>query len=122
MSDALLQWGSDLATGASGDLALTTGSSLTQQRVLRRLLTNQGCYIWQPGYGGGLGQYVGTPTNDREIAGSIKGQMLLEAAVSTQPEPTIMAQAFASGTLFVEIQYVDALSGGTELLTFSVSS
>jgi phage baseplate assembly protein W len=122
MSDALLPWASDLAAGASGDIALTSGSSLTQQRVLRRLLTNRGCYVWQPGYGASLGQYLGTPSNEREIAGSVKSQMLHEVAISTQPEPTIMAQAFASGTLFVEIQYVDAPTGGTELLTFTVSS
>jgi phage baseplate assembly protein W len=121
MSDALLQWGSDLAAGASGDIALTSGSSLTQQRVLRRLLTNQGSYTWQPNYGASLGQYVGAPANDREIAGSIKSQMFLEQAVSTQPTPTITAQAFASGALFVEIQYVDALSGRTELLNFTVT-
>jgi phage baseplate assembly protein W len=122
MSDALLQWGSDLAVGASGDLALVNGSSLTQQRVLRRLLTNQGCYVWQPSYGAGLGRFVGSTANDREIAGSIKSQMLLEAAVATQPEPTITAEAFSSGAIFVEILYVDAASGGTELLTFTVSS
>jgi len=122
MSDALLQWGSDLVAGASGDIALAGGSLLTQQRVLRRLLTNQGCYTWRPSYGASLGQYVGTSTNDRVIAGAIKNQMLLEAAVSSQPQPTITAQAFVSGTLFVEIQYVDAIGGGTELLNFTVSS
>ena len=42
MVDLALQFGGDLAVGPTGDLELADGSVLTQQRVLRRLLTNPG--------------------------------------------------------------------------------
>ena len=52
-----------LRAGAAGDLAPAAGTLRGQQRVLRRLLTNPGDYIWQPGYGAGLGQFVGKPAS-----------------------------------------------------------
>ena len=64
----------------TGDLA-GDGAALTQQRVLRRLLTNPGDYIWQLGYGAGLGQFVGRPGVPAAIAGVAGAQILLEAAV-----------------------------------------
>ncbi|MEE3500197.1 hypothetical protein [Acidiphilium acidophilum] len=54
MADAGLVFGGDLAIDAGGDLALAAGSALTEQRVLRRLLTNPGDYIWQLSFGAGL--------------------------------------------------------------------
>jgi hypothetical protein len=68
------QWASDLSIGPTGDLALASGSMLGQQRVLRRLMTNPGDYIWQLGYGAGLGQFIGQPTNASQIQAVIRSQ------------------------------------------------
>ena len=57
MSDISHQWGSDLSIGPTGDFALVSGAILGQQRVLRRLLTNPGDYIWHPDYGAGLAEF-----------------------------------------------------------------
>ena len=69
MWDATLVWGGDLTINATGDLQLSTGTQLGQQRVLRRLLTNAADYIWQPDYGAGLGQFVGAANIERAAAG-----------------------------------------------------
>ena len=54
MPDINHLWGNDLAFSATGDLATADVPTLTQQRVLRRLLTNPGDYIWELDYGAGL--------------------------------------------------------------------
>ena len=46
MLDISHYWGEDLGIGPTGDLGLAAGSPQVQQRILRRLLTNPGDYIW----------------------------------------------------------------------------
>jgi hypothetical protein len=115
------QWGGDLSAGPTGDLAVVTGSQLGQQRVLRRLMTNPGDYIWQLGYGAGLGRLVGQTTNAAQIQALIRSQIFKEPAVARTPEPEIRVRAEgADGAIYVQIRYVDAPSGQTQLLSFSV--
>jgi len=123
MYDLALQWGGDLATGPTGDLALVSGSLLGQQRVLRRLMTNPGDYIWQLGYGAGLAQFIGQPSNISQIEAVIRSQIFKESAVARTPEPNISIQIDPSGgtgTVYVQILYVDAPSGQTQVLSFSI--
>jgi phage baseplate assembly protein W len=123
MYDLALQWGSDLTIGPTGDLALVSGSLLGQQRVLRRLMTNPGDYIWQLDYGAGLAQFIGQPSNVSQIEAVIRSQIFKESAVARTPEPTITVQldsSGATGTVYVQILYVDAPSGQTQVLSFSI--
>jgi phage baseplate assembly protein W len=123
MYDLALQWGSDLTIGPTGDLALVSGSLLGQQRVLRRLMTNPGDYIWQLDYGAGLAQFIGRPSNISQIEAVIRSQIFKESAVARTPEPTITVQLGSSGgtgTVYVQILYVDAPSGQTQVLSFSI--
>jgi hypothetical protein len=122
MWDAALVWGGDLTVGATGDILLADGTQLGQQRVLRRLLTNPKDYIWQPGYGAGLGQFVGQVDAARAVAGVINAQMLLEACVARLPTPNVTADGSLSGNLVVGIQYADAANGQTQTLSFSMSA
>lgn len=125
MVDVFHQWGSDLATSAIGDLSTVSGPLLGQQRILRRLLTNAGDYIWQLDYGAGLGQFIGQPANPLQIQAVIRSQIFKEAAVARQPEPVIdvqIAPGGAAGTVYVYVRYVDADSGQTQILSFSVSA
>ena len=85
-------WGADLAIGPAGDLALVAASDRGQQRVLRRLLTNPGDYIWQPDYGAGLAQFIGQPGGESAIRAAIRGQIFKEDAVARTPEPMIDVQ------------------------------
>ncbi len=121
MPDILHQWGADLTTGPTGDLATASGTTLGQQRILRRLLTNPGEYIWQQDYGAGLGQFIGQPGNAMRIRAAIRSQMFKEISVARRPEPVIdvdLNTMTSSGAVFVHIRYVDAPSGQTQYLSF----
>ncbi len=125
MTDAAHQWGSDLSIGAGGDIATVAGAVLGQQRVLRRLLTNPGDYIWQLDYGAGLARFIGQPANPSQIRAVIRSQIFKEAAVARQPEPVIEVQVApggSAGAVYVDIRYVDSESSQTQIISFSVSA
>ena len=120
MPDIWHQFGADLAVGATGDLAMAQGDVLGQQRVLRRLLTNPGDYIWAPDYGAGLARFVGGTVDAAQIQAVIRSQIFREAAVAQVPAPVIEVQADGAGGVYVQLRYADALSGATQVLAFSV--
>ena len=125
MADAAHQWGSDLVIGSTGDIGTVTGQLLGQQRVLRRLLTNPGDYIWQLDYGAGLARFIGQPINPLQIRAVIRSKIFKETAVARQPEPLIDVQVSpegAPGMVYVHIRYVDAESSQTQVISFSVST
>lgn len=97
MVDALHEWGSDLVIGSSGDIGVVSGPLLGQQRVLRRLLTNPGGYIWQLDYGAGLARFIGQPVNALQIRAVVRSQIFKEAAVARQPEPIIDVEVAPGG-------------------------
>ena len=97
MYDIYLEWGTDLSVGSNGDLALVNGSTQTNQRVMRRLLTNPGDYIWNLAYGAGLGSFVGSIADLLDIEAVIRNQISLEAAVPSTPAPNVMVQTIAVG-------------------------
>lgn len=120
MPDIFHQYGSDLTIGPGGDLAQAAASLLGQQRVLRRLLTNPGDYLWNPSYGAGLAQFVGQPASASRIRSVIRSQIFQERAVARQPEPVIEAQIDAAGGVAVLVRYADSASGQTQTLSFTV--
>ena len=93
---------------------------LGTERVLRRLLTNPGAYIWQPGYGAGLARFVGQPVDSAGIEALIRTQMLLEAAVATDPAPVVTVQSDPGGSLFVQVRYADAETAAPLSLDFQI--
>ena len=120
MPDLSHEFGADIVAGPTGDLALSEGVALGRQRVLRRLLTNPGEYIWQPEYGAGLGQFVGQPASAARIRAVVRSQIFREAAVARSPEPVVEVLAGDDGRVFVSIRYADADSGETQSLSLSV--
>jgi phage baseplate assembly protein W len=122
MWDAALIWGGDLSISATGDLSIASGSDLGQQRVLRRLLTNPGDYIWQPTYGAGLGQFVGQADAGPAASGLIYTQIYRESAVARQPVPQVVANLADAGSMAIDIKYADANSGQSQLLSFSMGA
>ncbi|WP_297490619.1 hypothetical protein [Acidocella sp.] len=120
MVDLALQFGGDLGVGPTGDLALADMGALTQQRVLRRLLTNPGDYIWQLSYGAGLGQFVGQPDAPAAIAGVARAQLLREVQVAASPPPAVTAVAARDGTVTATLSYADTATGQVSTLSFSV--
>ena len=120
MADLQMDWAGDLSTSLTGDLVTVDGPELGTERVLRRLLTNPGDYIWHPEYGAGLGQYVGQPADPSAIQALILSQMLLETAVAPVPEPVISVQLDAGGSLYVQIRYADAQTAQAQALTINL--
>jgi hypothetical protein len=122
MADISHQFGSDMTSSPSGDLATAAGPMLGQQRVLRRLLTNPGDYIWNLDYGAGLASFVGQPTQAPRIRALIRSQIFRESAVARTPEPVIDVQFDNAGTVFVHVRYADADTGSTQTLSFSAGT
>jgi len=120
MPDLAHEFGADLQAGPTGDLALADGAALGRQRVLRRLLTNPGDYIWHPTYGAGLARFVGQPASASRIRAVVRSQIFREAAVARSPEPVVEVRAGDDGRVFVSIRYADADSGATQSLSFPV--
>jgi hypothetical protein len=118
--DAALLWNADLSASPVGDLELATGTNLSQQRVLRRLLTNAGDYLWHADYGAGLGGLVGQTINVNAIRALIRSQIFKEASVARLPEPAIDVSASGGNAVYVDIRYVEATTGTTQVLSFSV--
>jgi phage baseplate assembly protein W len=125
LADLYQYFGTDLAASNTGDLLAVTDTTRGQQRVLRRLLTNPGDYIFQPEYGAGLAQWIGRTADLAAMRALIRGQMLLEPSVAPQPEPDVSVNAVANqagGGFAVAIAYTDAASGQPVILSFEVSN
>lgn len=117
MADLAHVVGQDLQLSASGDLLLVDTVAETQQRVLHRLLTSSGSYIWQPGYGAGLPGLIGSVASQQQVAAIIRAQIAYEPAVSATPEPQVVLATGGAGVVAATITYTDAVSGGSQILT-----
>ena len=120
MPDVFHVFSNDLVISANGDLLTADSVDLSQQRVLRRLLTNPQDYIWQPTYGAGLPQKIGLPFDVVTVEAIVAAQMCLEESVVRSPPPDVGVASFPNG-MFVDIKYTEADSGLPAVLAFPVS-
>ena len=120
MADLAHVWGSDLSWAPNGDLAMVDGSAEGQQRVLRRVLTPRLGYVWQPTYGGGVPELVGSLASPQAVEGAVRSQMLQEDAVSQLPPPVVVVTPIDAGQN-ISVRYVDSLTGQSLLLAFAVT-
>jgi phage baseplate assembly protein W len=120
MTDVFQYYGNDIGQSSTGDVLPTSGTEEGKQRVLRRLLTNQGEYLWHPDYGAGVPAFVGQNLDIAKIKAVIRGQMLLEAVVAKSPEPVIVIQQITGG-IACSIQYEDAVTSQPVTLAFDVT-
>lgn len=119
MADISHSFGGDLALSPSGDLQVApTPAIVTQQRVLRRLLSPLGSYVWHPEYGAGLPAMVGEPAQEQRIRGTIFAQMALEEGVGAEPAPSVDVTVTTNGIVTAIVRYADQ-NGDTQ--TFKVS-
>jgi hypothetical protein len=121
LSDVSQTWGDDIDVSANGDLLVVDSLLLSEQRVLRRLLTNPGDYIWHPDYGAGLPAMIGEPINVDTVKAIITAQIFLEDSVVRDPPPVVDVSSIPNG-MFVNIQYTEADSGQPVTLSFSVNA
>ena len=124
LSDLSHLIGGDLSASSVGDAAAVSATERGQQRVIRRLLTNPGAYVFHPEYGAGLPQWVGRTADLPALRALIRSQMLLEPAVARSPEPVIDVQPIANtagGGFSVRLTYTDSPSGETVVTSFDVT-
>jgi phage baseplate assembly protein W len=123
MNDLQLTWGSDLTISPTGDLAIIDGQALGQQRIIRRLLTNNGDYVWHPTYGAGLASFVGSPVSPAEVRAIVRSQIFRERSVAQTPEPIVTVNAASEGntnTNYVTIEYSDNSVVQAQVLTLDL--
>lgn len=120
LQDVNQWWSNDIVPASVGDLGTASGTLRGQQRILRRLLTNPGDYVFHPEYGAGLPQKVGQTVDIPGIRALVRGQILLEDAVTKSPAPEITVVAIPSG-VSVTVNYTDATTGNPVVLSFSVN-
>lgn len=125
--DIFLNWGADFqwTNNSPRDLLMATGSELSQQRILRRLLTNALDYIWVPSFGAGLPQQIGqlnSDTNFDSIKSTITSQIFNESSVAQTPPPEVFLQNIQYNDLFCQINYTLSPSQQPIVLTFDVGS
>lgn len=121
--DAYLNWGQDLSFSSTGDLLMTSGNMLSEQSVIRRLMTNPLDYIFAPTYGAGIPSYVGqdfSVDSFDTIQSAILNNMFLEQSVSQNPQPVIQFQTIQAG-LFVQINYTVNSTQQPIVLNFGVN-
>ncbi|HEV2917562.1 MAG TPA: hypothetical protein VGW78_07515 [Candidatus Babeliales bacterium] len=124
LNDLYLNFGTDLLPSAIGDIQTVSGSTRSQQRVLRRLLTQPGSYIWHPTYGAGLPGFVGQPLsqdNYQQMKSLIISNMFLEESVSQTVQPVIAMQPLPDG-IFIQINYTENPTLAPIVLSFDLTS
>lgn len=121
MADIAHYWSGDLQVGATGDLQVASSVLESQQRILRRLLTNPNDYLWQSAYGAGLPKFIGQLLNIDLLNSIVKSQMFMERSVVQTPAPQVTVSAIANG-MSALIQYVETDSGQQAFLNFDVTN
>ncbi len=119
LDDVAHYWGSDVQPSLTGDLGRVNRSERSRQRVLRRLMTNPGEYVFHPTYGAGLPAQVGRNIDVGKITALIRGQMRLEASVSPTPAPDVAVQLITGG-IAVAISYTSLPDRQPVSLSFSL--
>lgn len=112
--------GDDIGVSPTGDLGLASADLRTQQRIVRRLVTNPGDYIFHTDYGAGLPQKIGETLDIASLRGLIRTQVALEAGVAQSPEPQVDVSAITGG-VSVRIQYTSSVTREPVSLQFNVS-
>lgn len=132
MPDINQLWSDDIQVSASGDLSTVDGTTLTQQRIIRRLMTRGfqaqginlpaevGEYIFHPEYGAGVEQRVGGALDVNVISSIINRQLYLEQTVARTPPPQITLAPFLNGVT-VSILYYATATGQQQRLSFDVN-
>lgn len=116
------QFGSDLVTDNTGDLLTAAGNDRGQQRILRRLLTNPGDYLFHSEYGAGLPQYIGKAVDAPKMTALILSHILLEDVVASNPRPTVTVTQSANdfSAFSVVINYLYEPTQKSTVLGFDV--
>ena len=96
MMSITCKWGGDLEIGPTGDIAVASVVDNLDEKIIRRLLTNPGDYLWAPNYGGGLAAQIGSPVDLSALQANIRAQMEQEPLISPYPLPSVLVSPTVS--------------------------
>ncbi len=122
------EYGNDLVLTPDGDLQTADTTILSEQRIIRRLLTtpitvnNPPDYLDFPNYGAGLPQFIGrlnTPDIYSQIVGLITASMYQETTVSQNPPPTIVVSGLPN-RIQANITYTNVLTNSQAVINFTI--
>lgn len=119
MPDIAHYWGEDVTPASDGDFLSSAAVNEANERVLRRLLTAPGDYVWHPAYGAGLPQEIGQLVDVRRIEGIVLQHLALESAVSQAVNPKVTVKSITNG-VHLHIEYTIAASQERALLQFGL--
>ncbi|OAG74028.1 phage tail protein [Gluconobacter japonicus] len=111
-------YGGDLLL-ENGGLSVVSGSEEVRQRILRRLLTNSGDYIWQLDYGVGLQGMIGDVVVPSAMQAAIRTQVQKDTGVDPYSPVEVDVSSDPNGVCQCKISYVDADTGQPQTLDFS---
>lgn len=103
MPDLFLEWNSDLLLTPNGSVQFATGWDHIRQRIVRNMVTNPAQklpdgsttppdYIWNPGFGIGMGALVDqNPTQQflRDLTRRVNAAVLADVAVDPGAVPSV---------------------------------
>jgi hypothetical protein len=115
-------FGNDLVLNANNDLATVVDVDETNQRILRRLLTAKGTYIWQTDFGASIPERIGVPISVEIvnlIKKDVKSEIFKESNVAQDPAPEIDIELIDNG-FQCSIKYYNVQTQAYSILTFKV--
>lgn len=121
--DLYHQYGTDLIAGANGDLLTVTGDTEVQQRLLRRLFTPYGGYLWNLTFGANVPGRVGdtlSPSDFGKVLADVKSAVAQESGVAKNPAPVVDLSLVDNG-LVGTITYLDAQTKVPVVISFPVA-
>lgn len=122
--DTYHYYGSDWQLSSNNDLLKTYHPEEGSQRLIRRILTVPGQYVWHPDYGVGAGQYIGNGLSDRDLnrlKALIIAQIYQESFVGRTPPAEINLTRQDRGLLCV-IKYYDIVIEDYQVVNFTIYS
>jgi len=119
MPEPSLEWDTDYKLSPSHDLAVVDGDIYARQRILRRLFTVVGGYVFHQDYGAGLPQKIGRPMTTQFLESIVRSQIALENSVAPNPAPTISVVQQPGGLFIISIGYTSA--GNSQQLSLTIA-
>lgn len=115
--------GDDILLDKSNDLAFVFDTDETNQRIMRRLFTNKGTYIWNAKWGASIPWRVGDTLSAevyREIVNEIRAAVLEDGNVAKDPLPEITIEQSSNG-LICYIRYYNLSEDEHDIISLRIT-
>ena len=115
--------GDDIQLDSTNDLLFVHDTTETNQRIMRRLFTNKGTYIWNSKFGASIPWKVGESLSlevYKDIVNQVTASVLEDDDVAKSPPPEINIKTTSNG-LICYIKYYNLSSDEHDTITLQVT-